>query len=370
MDRTRLICTTLAALALTACAPDGPVAPPVSLTRSVASASGGATQLTFLSRNLYIGANLDPVVQALASPSQADDIPALLNTIAKIQSTDWPARVVALAEEIERERPQVIGLQEVWDINVNLAPFGLAVSLDLDFLSSLQAELAIRGLDYTVVASFQGVTAAPFPAISVIDRDVILVDPSRVTVDAGSVVAQPFAANIGNVAPGVSVRRGWVAITASVDGVPIRIVGTHLESGASPALSQLRAYQSGQLMATLAAHPRALVMGDFNDVPGSAMYQQVMNAGFTDAWGAMRPGTEGLTCCHAEVLDNERARDAFWMRIDYIFARGLSHSNGNLLGQVTMLGAGAPDRLQGPSWMIWPSDHAGLALRLLLPPND
>ena len=370
MYRTVRRCTAVAALALAACAPDSPVGPSVVLATATAATLGGATSLTVVSRNLYIGADLAPVVQALASPVATDDIPALLGAISDIQATAWPARVVALADEIERERPQVIGLQEAWDINVNLAPLGIAVTVDLDFLASLLAELASRGLDYEVAATFQGVTAAPLPGISVIDRDVILVDPARVIVDASSVVSQAFAANIGNVAPGVSVRRGWVALTATVAGETIRLVGTHLEAGESTALSQLRAYQSGQLMATLAPYPRALVMGDFNDVPSSAMYQRVMAAGFTDAWGAMRPGVEGLTCCHAEVLDNARAQDAFWKRIDYIFARGLSHTNGKLLGRITILGTNATDRLQGPVSMLWPSDHAGFALRLLLPAND
>jgi hypothetical protein len=31
---------------------------------------------------------------------------------------------------------------------------------------------------------------------------------------------------------------------------------------------------------------------------------------------------------------------------------------------------GPEDRLAGPSWRIWPSDHAGLALHLLLPPAE
>jgi len=357
----------LAALTLAACSPDAPLGPTALTSGAMASAAGGATQLRFLSRNLYVGTNLDPVVGALASPSQADDIPALLGAVANIRATDYAARAVALADEIAKERPQVIGLQEAWDVNVNLTPLGLNVVLDVDFLAGLQAELARRGLNYEVVATFQGVTAAPLPGISVIDRDVILVDASQVTVDAASVVSQAFLANIGNLAPGVSVRRGWVAVSATVAGEPMRVVVTHLESGASAQLSQLRAFQAGQLMQTLAAHPRAIVMGDFNDVPGSAMYQLVMGAGFTDAWASMRPGVDGLTCCHAETLDNARAQGAFWQRIDYIFTRGLSARNGSLLGRIALLGTNASDRLAGPSWMIWPSDHAGLALHVLLP---
>jgi hypothetical protein len=370
MSRSVRITAAFAALSLAACSADPPVGPSALATGAHASATGGATQLRFLSRNLYIGTNLDPVVGALASPSTTDDIPALLSAVANIRATDYAARAVALAAEIAKERPHVIGLQEAWDVNVNLVPLGLNVALSVDFLAVLQAELASRGLHYEVAATFQGITAAPLPGISVIDRDVILVDASTVTVDAASVVAQAFLANIGTVAAGVSVRRGWVALDATVAGEDMRIVNTHLESGESAALTQLRTFQAGQLMQTLAPHPRAIVMGDFNDVPGSPMYQAVMGAGFTDTWSAMRPGVEGLTCCHTEVLDNANARDAFWKRIDYIFTRGLSADNDRLLGRITMLGTTPSDRLAGPSWMIWPSDHAGLALHVLIPPEN
>lgn len=365
------VASSLAALSLAACAADTPVGPTSRAVDAQAlAAEGGATQLRFLSRNLYIGTDLDPVVGALASPSPADDIPALLGAVANIRATDYAARAVALANEIQRERPQVIGLQEAWDVNVNLTPLGLNVILNVDFLAVLQGELASRGLHYDVAATFQGVTAAPLPGISVIDRDIILVDASQVTVDPASVVSQAFLANIGDVAPGVSVRRGWVAVSATVAGEAMRIVNTHLEAGESAQLTQLRAFQTGQLMQTLAAHPRALVMGDFNDVPGSPTHQLVTGAGFTDAWSAMRPGVEGLTCCHSEVLDNTRAQDAFWKRIDYIFARGLSAQNGHLLGRISLLGTTPSDRLAGPSWMIWPSDHAGIALQVVLPASN
>lgn len=370
MMRIGSLCVAVVALSLAACADDA--RGPVGLADASAVASSqlgeGVTRLGFVSRNLYIGTNLDPVVQALASPSQADDIPALIGAINDINATDWPARVVAVADEIEKERPQVIALQEAWDVNVNLAALGLNVVVDLDFLASLEAELASRGLNYQVVASFSGVTAAPLPGISVIDRDVLLVDPSRVTVDAASVSSAAFLANIGAVAPGVVVKRGWVAINATIDGETMRLVSTHLESGRGAALTQLRAYQAGQLMQVLAAAPRAVVMGDFNDTPTSPMYGLVSGAGFADVWQSMRPGVEGYTCCHEEVLDNARAQDSFSQRIDYIFVRGFSADNGRLLGRVGLLGTTAEDRLQGPSWMIWPSDHAGLALELLVTP--
>lgn len=350
----------------TACATDELSGPSTAMLGASADAASIA-RLGFMSRNLYIGTDLDVVVQALASPSPADNLPALLDAIGDLQATAWPVRVNAIADEIARERPHVVGLQEVWRIDINLTPLGLPVDIDLDFLTSLDAALAARGLDYEVAVAGNAVSAAPMPGISVLDRDVILVDASRVTYDAGSVVAQQFAANIGVVAAGVNVRRGWVSVNAVVEGVPMRIVNTHLESGASAALTQLRVFQAAQLMATLAGAERVVLLGDFNDVPGSPMYGTVTGAGFADAWAELRPGVTGLTCCHVEVLSNELAHDAFWQRIDYVFARGFAFKNGDLLGSIGLTGVLPGDRLAGPLTTIWPSDHAGIAARLLLP---
>ncbi len=356
----------LAAVTTIGCADRDPIAPLMTADISAAS-SQGAAWLSFMSRNLYIGTDINPVVAALASPGQADDVPALIAAIAAIQATNWSARVVALADEIARERPQVVGLQEVWSININLTPLGLALVVNQDFLANLQAELASRGLNYTVAGIVSAVTANPFPGINVFDRDVILIDPTRVTVNPGSVVAQTFAANIGTIAPGVIVRRGWVAFTGTVDGVPMTIANTHLESEKSPALSALRSYQAGQLVASLGSASPVVMLGDFNDEAGSPMHNVVTGAGFVDSWSEMRPGVAGLTCCHAKDLTNALASDAFDQRIDYAFVRGFTHSNGRLLGQVKLLGASPSDRLFGPTSVIWPSDHAGLSVNLLLP---
>lgn len=362
----RTITIGLIAALTTACATDEVAGPPAAARQ--ASADVGAKHLGFLSRNLYIGTDLDVVVGALASPSAADDFPALLDAIGDLQATAWPARVEAIADEIRRERPHVVGLQEVWKIDINLVPLGLAVDIHLDFLTSLGSALAARGLPYEVAIVGNAVSAAPMPGIAVLDRDVILYDVSRVTIDPATAVAQLFAANIGIVAPGVNVRRGWVSVDAVVEGEPMRIVNTHLESGKSAPVVGLRALQASQLMAVSAAAPRVVLLGDFNDVPGSPMYGVVTGAGFTDAWAQMRPDVEGFTCCHVEVLSNEQAQDAFTQRIDYVFARGLSHLSGELLGQIRLTGTLPTDRLSGPLGAIWPSDHAGVAARLLLTP--
>ncbi len=108
-------------------------------------------------------------------------------------------------------------------------------------------------------------------------------------------------------------------------------------------------------------------MGDLNDDPGSSMYQVLTGAGFTDVWRALRPGVQGLTCCHASDLSDRIPQ--FDERIDYVFARGFGHRNGKVLGQTTRIGLLPSDRVSGPLGTIWISDHAGLIVTLLLPPS-
>ncbi|MGH7702338.1 MAG: endonuclease/exonuclease/phosphatase family protein, partial [Gemmatimonadales bacterium] len=299
---------------------------------AAASAFASATsarRIPVMTRNLYIGADVDAVIGALASPDPTDDAPALLAGIAVLQRTDFPARVEALADEIARAAPHVVGLQEVDRLQIDLTALGLPIDIELDFLPVLQAALAARGLNYTVAGQVTNLTAAPFPGINVTDHDVILVDANRVTVDP-AVITRTYSLNIGVVAPGVELKRGWVQIEASIQGVPLTIATTHLESGSAAGLSALRAGQAAELVGSVGAASPAILLGDFNDTPGSAMYGVVTGAAFSDSWAALRPGASGFTCCELPDLSNHVA--GLSHRIDYVFARGIGGPQGKLQG--------------------------------------
>lgn len=339
----------------TACAdaPSGPADPQLSVRET------GAERITVMSRNLYVGADVDAVIAALASPDPADDLPALLAAFQTLQATDFPTRAAAIADEIARTHPHAIGLQEVFDIDVNLTPLGLPVVIDLEFLPIFQAALASRGLNYVVAARVFDTDAAPLPGIRLLDSDVLLVDPSRVTL-TGGVVERNFAFNIGVVAPGVDIKRGWVAADAIIGGEAVTLVNTHLESGSAPGLAELRAAQALELVGSLGGQGAVLMMGDFNDTPGSLMHQVVTGGGFSDSWTALRPGAAGLTCCHDPDLSNPLP--TFDQRIDYVFALGLEHPHGGLRGRVTIVGKNPSEKVAGPFYPIWASDHAGVVL--------
>lgn len=359
----------LAVTAVIGCADDAVTGPPAADIAAAATLSPPATQpLTVMSRNLYIGTDVDAVIQAFLTPDPSDDVPALLAGIAELQATSFPARATALAAEIAHGGPHVVGLQEASLIDIDLTGFGIPVVLHLDYLAILQANLAAIGLNYVPAATVVGATAF-LPGVSLIDRDVILVDADRVTWNPATVVAQTFAANLGVLAPGVTLLRGWVTIEATVDGRTYTIANTHLESGSDPLLTPLRAAQAAQLVASLGPASPAIVMGDLNEGPGSPMYGVVTGAGFTDSWLAMRPGAAGLTCCHLPDLSNRiSAAGELDQRIDYIMTRGFGHSNGQLIGSIWLTGTTPGDRVDGPLYELWPSDHAGIVLELLTPP--
>lgn len=352
------------ASAVVGCSGDAATLPAASLRNDAATL--GADRITVLSRNLYIGADLNPAIAALASSSPADDIPAIVTTVNEINAVNWPRRVQALAAEIVRARPHVVGLQEVWTVNVNLTPIGVPVALHLDFLTDLMNELQAAGMSYAVAAAVTSIDAAPNPLVGVRDRDVILVDTERVSVVPGTIELQNYAVNLGTVAPGTTILRGWATLQATIEGMPIWISSTHFEAGRAPGLSALRAGQAQQLIASLAGRSPAILLGDLNDDEGSAMYQIVTGAGFRDTWREMRPGVAGLTCCHVEDLSNASAAESFTQRIDYVFTRGLAFRNGEVLGRIDLTGQLASDRVDG---VLWPSDHAGVLASVLLPPS-
>ena len=354
-----LAATTLALVTACADSPTGAASP---VMRREQGAQNGGPPVTVMTRNLYVGADVDAVIGALASPDPGDDFAALQAAIGTLQATDFPARARAIAAEIGAARPQLVALQEVFNIEIDLRALGMLVNLHLDFLSILRAELTKRGLAYAVAATVRTTRATPIPGIALTDCDVVLIDLRRARV-AGPVIARQFAYNIGTVAPGVDIRRGYIALPVSVQGNDFTFVNTHLESGADAQIAQLRAAQAMELAALVGGAHRLILTGDLNDVPGSPMYQVLGGAGLSDTW-TQGEGT-GLTCCHASDLSNPLA--TFTQRIDYVWQKGFDHPQAGLLGSVSQIGDEAGDKIAGPYFPIWPSDHAGVVVRLVAP---
>ena len=346
---------------LVACSDRSAVTGPGALSLSASARS--AASITVMSRNMYIGADVDPVLRALVGGG--DVLGALQGALGQLARTDFATRVQGVADEIARARPHAVGLQEVYDLDVVPAALGLPGSpIALDFLGALQAALLARGLTYDVAAVVTTTDASlAGGAVHLVDHDVLLIDPARVT-PLGAPVANVFAYNLPPGSP-VTVLRGYVALPALVAEVPVLLVNSHLESGSDPGLDVLRAAQATELGIVVAAAPAVILTGDLNDVPGSPMYDTLAGRGLTDLWGAMRPGAAGYSCCHAADLSN--FLPSLDERIDYVWTKGLDGPSGTPQGQITLTGALPANLLPGAFGTVWPSDHAGLVATLLLP---
>lgn len=352
----------LLALLAVACSPtdmSGPSGAALGLSSNHTAGTGQG--ITVMAQNLYVGANVDLVIGALLTPSPDDDLGALLFAIETLGKTDYPARADAIAATIARNRPHAVGLQEVSDIDIDLTMLG-GPAVHLEFLDILQAALQRRGLDYQVAATVKNTDVQLVGGlVRLVDRDVLLVDAGRVGIESGG--GQNFTARIPPEAVGgIALLRGWVWAVVTVDGERYRLVSLHAEANlAGQSLSLLRAGQMLELVGTLPTTEPAILMGDFNDAPGSPMYQVLEGAGFTDVWRGMRPGVVGNTCCHADDLSDKLAD--FTQRIDYVFARGTGRGP-QLFGTIDRYGEVPADRVAGAAYPVWPSDHAGLIATL------
>jgi endonuclease/exonuclease/phosphatase family metal-dependent hydrolase len=103
-----------------------------------------------------------------------------------------------------------------------------------------------------------------------------------------------------------------------------------------------------------------VLLGDLNSAGGSGgipgesatpTYQNMLAAGFRDAWTLTHALDAGLTCCQREDLSNPLP--SLTERIDVVLTKGA-------LTAVTAQRVGVTARARTPSG-LWPSDHAGLS---------
>jgi endonuclease/exonuclease/phosphatase family metal-dependent hydrolase len=306
----------------------------------------GGTVFGVMTRNLYLGADLAPVMRA---QSQGAFVAATSAAWAMVQKNDFRARAESLAAEIAACRPALVALQEACIWRTEAAAGG--PSRTWDYVEDLVAALARLGTSYAPVAQlelfdFQAPTLDG-ERVRMTDRGVVLAHHDLEVANAAARLydrLMPLRV-LGQTLP---VKRGHAAVDAKVGGAWIRFVSTHLE-GFDPGI---RDAQAAELAAALAAERRPVVLvGDLNSLPGTGGAAVLTRAGFRDAWTA----PAGLTCCFGEDLSV--ATGSFSERIDYVFTRGpLEVQRALVTGQDAALRRGG----------LWPSDHGGVFVELTL----
>ena len=300
--------------------------------------------LTFLTWNIYQGADLAPVI---TNPTP-ENVTAVFR---QFLATNFPLRAKAIAREIALKKPDIIGLQEavIWE---QLIPqFGV---ITYDFIDILLFELKKKGLCYEAAAVNQNTTASALDSngntIRFTDRDAILI---RQDVHPLTVVNTESANYTANIVIGPFViLRGFSFVDIQYNHQVFRVITTHLETFNEA----IRNAQITELLNGPAnTNCPIILLGDFNMLPGSAAYNLVINSGFQDTWNEIGLGPGFTSQQNADLLNNESQLSE---RIDYIFFRG----NWEPL-IIRLVGDLQSDRTKTG---LWPSDHAGIAARFIL----
>jgi endonuclease/exonuclease/phosphatase family metal-dependent hydrolase len=332
----------------------------------------GAEAVTVMTQNVYVGGYVDRIMDA-QDPNQ---IPLLVaETFQEVLFTNFPERAQAFADEIARTRPHLVGLQEISLIRYQSpgdAVIGGAVpatTVLMDYLDILMASLAARGLDYTVAGVTENfdiempMIVSPPPSLAfddvrLTDYDVVL---ARGDVGISNVAEENFAA--ADAFMGIEIKRGYVAVDATIKNKTYRFVNTHLD----PDDPDVQRDQADELISFLEHETKPVILlGDLNtQAPHGDAYQQFMEAGYADAWlrNLKKGEGEGLTSPHHHLLMNPDIE--FNQRIDLILVR--NNNRGTMvLGPVfaTVWGDESPDRTASG---LWPSDHAAVIAELRIP---
>jgi hypothetical protein len=118
---------------------------------------GRGKEVTVMTRNLYLGADLAP---AIGAPSLESFVAATGQILREVTANDFPTRARGLAQEILAQKPDLVGLQEValWRTGPpSLAPVlsgvPTATTVRYDYLQLLLDQLNKGKAQYEVVVA-------------------------------------------------------------------------------------------------------------------------------------------------------------------------------------------------------------------------
>lgn len=355
------------------------------------TAGSRADSLIVMTRNQYLGADLTGVI---ASPDAATFNREAIAALDQVAANRFPERAFSLALEIALRRPDVVGLQEVFDFKLNGAngapPFRNHLGDTLNALALLGQRYVVaaqvQNLAVTIPVDFNG-DGAIDAGVGVLDRDIILVREglaftpvpysafcARPSLDGGPGCNYQVIVTAPTPVGELAIQRGFVGVDVTVNGRAFRVVDTHLEvpdiDPTNPLSAAIQAAQAQELTGILAATSppdrTLVVVGDINSSPEDVItdvggftivppYLQLAAAGFTDSFVVDPRVRDGFTCCQAEDLRN--AQSQLSERIDVIVSRERPVS-----ARDEVVGSRQIERT--PITRLWPSDHAGVVARL------
>jgi endonuclease/exonuclease/phosphatase family metal-dependent hydrolase len=341
-------------------------------------------KITVMTRNLYLGADLSPALAASGVDSFVDANGAIVR---QVQATNFPGRAKALAKEILKNKPNLVGLQEVAEWRTSppgtksFAPAqggpNTATIVQYDFLKTLLAQLNKNGKLYRaakVTEEFDFEAPADEDptgptGINGASRNWRLTMRDVVLARKGTKTSKAKSGNFDDLlvvtVSGIQipVTRGWVQLDAQVgDGPKFHFVDSHLEAFDPPSqVPSIRAQQASQLVGPggpARSRLPVILLGDFNsDIktevqPGdSQAYRALRKAGFVE-----RSTSKPLSCCLSDPLLVGGSAADFDHKVDHILTdtpKKVKLVRSKVVGRAPVNG-------------VWPSDHAGLVSVLTL----
>ena len=336
-------------------------------------------EVTVMSRNIYLGSDLGPAINAPTIEQAIDGAGQIYNEVVR---TNFPERAVSLANEIKSAKADLVGVQEaaLWQQQVPsdlggppIGPGTIPASDEAyDFRDLLMDQL---GSKYRIVndqEEFTGELPADIDAndstgtVGGADLDFRLTMHDLIIARKGVKTSKNkrghyetrFETSIGGIP--VFADRGWVSTQAEVDGAKFRFVNTHLEAFGD---ASIRVAQAKELVSGPAKSKKHVVLtGDMNsdkdDTNGAeGAYQAIRKAGFIER--QVKGGTSG----HDDSLTDPNDQGEFRRTIDFVFVNDKDVKLDKSRSAIT----GRDDPTEMTPSGLWASDHAGVVSSLLFP---
>jgi endonuclease/exonuclease/phosphatase family metal-dependent hydrolase len=318
-------------------------------------------QLRVMTYNLYLGADLVPIITA--APDQV--LTEAKEAWHHVRATNFRIRAEAVADLITEEQPHLAGLQEValWQMAPIDDPTHLTTKYD--FLQLLLRELEQNGTPYEPVAQ-NPFFAAMLPVsedrlVKFTDRNVIIAPKGRNedVLAVANPVSVSYQARIPLTLLGrpLDITRGYASIDVRFHGSWVRFATTQPE-----AYSVLvRKAQAAELAGALSTSPYdVIIAGDINSERGFTgdSYQILIGAGYTDVWGETMPGIDDFTASFGDDLVGPPSE--LDHTVDYVL-RSTEGSLDGVDGSGEIVGEELDDQTT-TGW--WPSDHAGAVVSI------
>lgn len=342
-------------------------------------APGVAKNVTVMTRNIFLGADLGPALRATGG---GEFVSAVGEIVRQVEATNIRKRAKGLADEIQQRKPDLVGVQEaaLWrkgpvNLGAVLTQQPEATEVYQDFLKILVKRINKGKVKYQIVdvqdefdfeapADLDGDlttgTSGAEANYRLTMRDAILKRKGAGIKTKNLKGAQYKQENSFSVkAAGlvtVTSLRGWLSTRVKLKGGKwFTFANTHLEAfDDRTQVPSIRARQAKEFAKAMAkVKGPVIAVGDFNSdspglVPGDEQAFEVLKgAGFRDI-GTTTP----LSCCiaNSDDLQTGGSIDDFDHRVDQIFTTTPK--------RVKELKTWVTGREQ--SYGFWHSDHAGV----------